>query len=164
MCEFRETTQNQSFSHIASKQQIGDGAALVESLGLSIERASRGVSSASRFAQAGQPHPPRPTAAPLSCRPGRPRDAAPQRGPCRTAAGPSRLALRAPGSAGLWPAARASDSTTCEARSFFLLKSGVELTTHSVKLTKLTSIPKINRSISEAATFTFGRFATNFGP
>src|SRR3984893_5105773 len=52
MCEFRETTQNQSFSQIASKQRIGDGAALVESLGLSIERASRGVSSASRFARA----------------------------------------------------------------------------------------------------------------
>ena len=36
------------------------------------------------------------------------------------------------------------------------------LTTHSVKLTKLTSRPEINRSISEAATFTFGRSATNF--
>jgi hypothetical protein len=55
-------------------------------------------------------------------------------------------------------------SATGLGRQFFLLKSGVELTTHSVKLTKLTSIPKINRSISEAATFTFGRFATNFGP
>src|ERR1700674_1417083 len=100
MCEFRETTQNQSFSHIASKQRIGDGAVLVESLGLSIERASRGVSSASRFAQAGEPHAPRPRAAPFILPSWSPPATLPLGEPCRTAAGPSRLALRAPGSAG----------------------------------------------------------------
>jgi hypothetical protein len=51
------------------KSRIGDGALFVESLGLSADSASRGVSGAKRFTQTDQPHAPRPTVALLSCRP-----------------------------------------------------------------------------------------------
>jgi len=93
MCGFGEAKQNQGFSHIASKSWVGDGAVIVEGLGVSIESASRGVSVAGKFPQSRPITCALPAAAPFSCRHARlpRRRASPS--PCRTRRRPVKVRI-----------------------------------------------------------------------